>query len=214
LGDKRGRRFVNEASSYMELGERMYEVGATPGFAIFDQNQMQRYPYGPMMPGMKPVKQWLEDGFLVKADTIEELARKAGIDPAGLAAQVERFNHYSKTGVDEEFHKGERQYDLWRGDPTIKPNPCLGPIARAPFYAIRIYPGDVGTFGGVVTDERARVLRADGSVIKGLYATGNCTSSVMGRTYPGAGASISPSFTFGYIAAKDVVDKTHNTEPA
>ena len=208
--DKTGNRFVNEANSYMELGERMYEVGAVPGFAVFDENHMQRYPYGSMMPGMKPVQAWLDEGFMLKADTIGELAEKAGIDPAGLAAQVTRFNRYAETGVDEEFHKGERQYDRWRGDPTIGPNPCLGPIARAPFYAIRIFPGDVGTFGGVVTDESARVLRPDGSIIEGLYATGNCTSSVMGRFYPGAGASISPSFIFGWIAARHMAQRAGN----
>lgn len=208
--DKRGNRFVNEASSYVELGEAMYRNDAVPAFAVFDDRAMHNYAYGSLMPGMKPVKQWLESGFLVKADTIEELARKAGINPAGLIAQVARYNRFAETGVDEEFHKGERQYDIFRGDPTHKPNPCVGAIAKAPFYATRIFPGDVGTFGGVVTDERARVLRADGSIIEGLYATGNCTSSVMGRSYPGPGASISPAFTFGYIAAKDVVGKAQD----
>lgn len=208
--DKHGRRFVNEANSYVELGEAMYGNDAVPAFAIFDDRAMRNYAYATMMPGMKPVKKWLESGFLIKADTIEELARKAGIDPAGLAAQVERYNRFAETGVDEEFHKGERQYDRFRGDPTHKPNPCVGAIAKAPFYATRMFPGDVGTFGGVVTDEKARVLREDGSIIDGLYATGNCTSSVMGRSYPGPGASISPAFTFGYIAAKDAVARSHN----
>lgn len=209
--DRTGKRFVNEANSYMELGEAMYQNDAVPAFAIFDDRAMKNYAYGTLMPGMKPIREWLESGFLVKADTIEELAAKTGIDPAGLAAQVERYNRFAETGVDEEFHKGERQYDRFRGDPTHKPNPCVGSIAKAPFYATRIFPGDVGTFGGVVTDERARVLRADGSIIEGLYATGNSTSSVMGRSYPGPGASISPAFAFGYIAAKDAVGKAHNT---
>jgi 3-oxosteroid 1-dehydrogenase len=208
--DKQGKRFVNEASSYMELGEAMYKNDAVPAFAVFDDRAMRDYAYGTFMPGTKPVKKWLESGFLVKAVTIEELARKAGIDPAGLAAQVERYNRFAQTGIDVEFHKGERQYDRFRGDPTHKPNPCVGAISKAPFYATRIFPGDVGTFGGVVTDEKARVLRPDGSIIEGLYATGNCTSSVMGRSYPGPGASISPAFAFGYIAAKDVVGKVHN----
>ncbi|WP_245798754.1 FAD-binding protein [Sphingopyxis flava] len=209
--DRTGKRFVNEANSYMELGEAMYQNDAVPAFAIFDDRAMKNYAYGTLMPGMKPIKEWLESGFLVKADTIEELAAKTGIDPAGLAAQVERYNRFAETGVDEEFHKGERQYDRFRGDPTHKPNPCVGSIAKAPFYATRIFPGDVGTFGGVVTDERARVLRADGSTIEGLYATGNSTSSVMGRSYPGPGASISPAFAFGYIASKDAVGKAHNS---
>lgn len=209
--DKGGQRYINEANSYMEIGEMMYEHNAIPTFAIFDDRHMKWYPWGSAMPGQKPVKQWLESGFLVKADTIDELARKAGIDPAGLAAQVERFNGFARTGVDEEFHKGERQYDRLRGDPNVKPNPCLGEISKAPFYAIRMFPADVGTFGGMVTDESARVLRKDGSVIEGLYAAGNCTSSVMGRTYPGAGASISPSFAFGYIAAKHMLKKAGNS---
>lgn len=208
--NKHGQRFVNEASSYMELGEAMYQNDAVPAFAIFDDQAMRDYAYASQMPGAKPVRKWLDSGFLIKADTIEELARKAGIDPAGLAAQVEQYNGFAQTGIDEQFHKGERQYDRFRGDPTHKPNPCVGAIARAPFYATRLYPGDVGTFGGVVTDEKARVLRVDGSIIEGLYATGNCTSSVMGRSYPGPGASISPAFAFGYIAAKDVAAKAHN----
>lgn len=208
--DKHGKRYINEANSYMEIGEKMYELGAIPTFAVFDERHLKWYPWAMMMPGMKPIKQWLESGFLVKADTIEELAEKAGIDPAGLAAEVARYNGFVRNGRDEDFHKGERQYDRFRGDPTVKPNPCLGEISQAPFYVIRMYPADVGTFGGMVTDERARVLRKDGSIIDGLYASGNCTSSVMGRTYPGAGASISPSFTFGYIAAKDMLEKAGN----
>ena len=200
--DATGHRFFNEAQSYVEIGETMYARGAVPAFAIFDQRHLKRYFWGTLPPQAKPVQKWLDSGFLVKADTIEKLAIDIGIDPVGLAAEVERFNGFARSGVDQDFHKGERAYDRWRGDPTVKPNPCLGEIARAPFYAVRIYPADVGTFGGLVTDEHARVLREDGSVIEGLYAAGNCTSSVMGRAYPGGGASISASFTFGYIAAR------------
>jgi 3-oxosteroid 1-dehydrogenase len=200
--DRAGKRFLNEAQSYVEIGETMYRHGAIPAFAVFDQRHMKRYFWGLLPPFAKPLKVWRRSGFLIEADSIEELARKAGVDPAGLAAEVSRFNGFARAGIDQDFHRGERAYDRWRGDPTVKPNPCLGEIAQAPFYAIRIFPADVGTFGGVVTDEHARVLRNDGSVIKGLYAAGNCTSSVMGRTYPGGGASISASFVFGYIAAK------------
>lgn len=203
--DKTGQRFFNEAQSYVETGETMYARGAIPAFAIFDQRHLKRYFWGTLPPQAKPVKQWLESGFLVKADTLEDLARQAGIDPTGLAAQVERFNGFARNGVDQDFQKGERTYDRWRGDPSVGPNPCLGEIAQAPFYAIRIFPADVGTFGGLVTDEHARVLRDDGTLIEGLYAAGNCTSSVMGRSYPGGGASISASFAFGYIAALHVI---------
>ena len=109
---------------------------------------------------------------------------------------------FAASGVDEDFHRGESAYDRFAGDPTVKPNPNLGPIEKPPFYAVRLYPGDVGTCGGLMTDEFARVLRPDGSVIEGLYATGNSTASVMGRSYPGAGASIGASMTFGFIAAR------------
>lgn len=211
--DRNGRRFLNEAQSYMEIGETMYARGAIPAFAIFDRRHLKRYFWGTLPPQAKPVKQWLESGFLVQADTIEELAHKAGIDPIGLTAQVERFNGFARTGVDQDFHKGERQYDRWRGDPTVKPNPCLGEISQGPFYAIRLFPADVGTFGGLVSDEHARVLREDGSLIEGLYAAGNCTSSVMGRSYPGGGASISASFAFGYIAAQHVIGRAATSAP-
>lgn len=203
--DRRGKRLFNEAQSYMEIGETMYRQDAVPAYAVFDRRHLKRYFWGTLPPFAKPVRKWLESGFLVQGMTLAELARNAGIDAVGLQEQVERFNGFARRGIDEDFHRGERAYDRWRGDPTHKPNPCLGEISAPPFYAIRIFPADVGTFGGVLTDEHARVLRDDGSVIDGLYAAGNCTSSVVGRSYPGAGASISASFAFGYIAALHAV---------
>ena len=137
-----------------------------------------------------------------KADTLEALARQCGIDWNGLRAEVEKFNGYCRSGVDPEFNRGGRAFDRAHGDPTVTPNPNLGPIEQGPFYAVAMYPGDVGTAGGILTDEHARVLRQDGSVIEGLYATGNSTASVVGRCYPGAGASIGASFVFGYRAAQ------------
>ncbi|MBW2362004.1 MAG: FAD-binding protein, partial [Deltaproteobacteria bacterium] len=127
---------------------------------------------------------------------------KLGIDPQALRAEVDRFNGFAKTGKDLDFRRGGRVYDNWFGDPWSRPNPNLGSIAKPPFMAFEMLPGDVGTAGGMVTDEKARVLRADGSVIPGLYATGNSTASVMGRVYPGAGASIAASFVFAWIAAR------------
>ena len=108
----------------------------------------------------------------------------------------------ARRGVDEDFHRGASRYHHYWADPTVRPCPTLGPIEKPPFYAVKLYPGDVGTNGGLVTDEHARVLREDGAVIEGLYATGNSTASVMGYSYPGAGASIGPAFTFGYIAGR------------
>ena len=115
---------------------------------------------------------------------------------------MERFNEFCRTGVDADYGRGGRAFDRAHGDPSVTPNPNLGPIEEAPFYAVAMYPGDVGTAGGLVTDEFARVLRADGSIIAGLYATGNATASVFGRCYPGAGASIAASFVFGYLAVQ------------
>jgi 3-oxosteroid 1-dehydrogenase len=138
---------------------------------------------------------------MIKAGSIDELAAKCGIDATGLSDTVARFNSFCASGVDSDYGRGSRAFDRCHGDPTIKPNPNLGPIEQAPFYAVRMYPGDVGTAGGLVTDEFARVLKGDGSLIPGLYATGNCTASVVGRCYPGAGSSIGASFVFGYIAA-------------
>jgi 3-oxosteroid 1-dehydrogenase len=154
--------------------------------------------------------EWEASGFMKKAATIEELAAQCGIDPAGLKAEIERFNGFARTGKDLDFRRGDRGYDRWFGDPRVKPNPNLGAIEKPPFYAFEMVPGDVGTSGGIVTDEYARVLRADGSVIPGLYATGNSTASVMGRCYPGAGASIGASFVFAWIAAHHAVGQLPN----
>jgi len=203
--DQLGERFCDEAGAYMEIGQRMYrrekETGkAVPSWVVMDSRQRANYPWGTAQPGQVP-QEWLDSGYLIKADSIAELAAKTGIAESGLQRTVERFNGFCRTGVDTDFGRGSRAFDRCHGDPTVKPNPNLGGIEKAPFYAVRMYPGDVGTAGGVVTDEHARVLREDGSVIEGLYATGNCTASVVGRCYPGAGASIGASFTFGYIAA-------------
>ena len=203
--DQLGERFCDEAGAYMEIGQRMYrrekETGkAVPSWVVMDSRQRAFYPWGTAQPGQVP-QQWLSSGYMIKADSIAELAAKTGIDKSGLQRTIERFNGFCQAGVDTDFGRGSRAFDRCHGDPTVKPNPNLGAIEQPPFYAVRMYPGDVGTAGGVVTDEHARVLREDGSVIEGLYATGNCTASVVGRCYPGAGASIGASFTFGYIAA-------------
>lgn len=204
--DQNGRRLADEAGAYMEIGERLYQRNrdtggkAVPCWVIFDKRHRERYPWGTMPPGKTP-QSWLDSGYMKKADTLEDLAALCGIDAAGLKDEAARFNRFCDTGVDEDFGRGSRRFDNVHGDPTVKPNPNLGKIEQGPFYAVAIYPGDVGTAGGVVADEYARVLRGDGSVIPGLYAIGNSTASVFGRCYPAAGASIGATFTFGYIAA-------------
>ncbi len=203
--DQQGQRFCDESGAYMEIGQRMYRRQAdtgkgVPSWVIMDSRQREYYPWGTAAPGQIP-QAWLDSGYLKRADALGELAAQCGIDAAGLQATVQRYNQFCRAGKDEDFGRGGRAFDRAHGDPSVKPNPNLGPIERPPFYAVAMYPGDVGTAGGVITDEYARVLRADGSVIEGLYATGNSTASVVGRCYPGAGASIGASFVFGYIAA-------------
>jgi 3-oxosteroid 1-dehydrogenase len=200
--DSTGRRFASEAVSHMELGKRMYESGTVPAWAVFDNNHRQRYTWGMLPPVLHPT-QAIESGYLKTGRTLEELAAVCGINPSGLRATVERFNSFVRQGVDEDFHRGESVYQQKAGDLRVKPNSTLGEIKDGPFYAAALWPADVGTCGGIVTDEHARALRPDGSVIQGLYATGNSTATVMGRVYPGGGVSIGPSMTFGYIAARN-----------
>ena len=204
-----GRRFANESQSYMANGQAIYESGSVPAYAILDSRHRENYPWGSTMAGKTP-QSWFDSGYAKTADTIEGLAGKIGVPSEALRATVERFNGFCRTGKDLDFRRGDKAYDRVFTDPSIKPNPCLGEIAQPPFYAIEVFPGDVGTYGGLVTDQFARVLRDDGSVISGLYATGNSTASVTGKSYPGAGASIGASFVFGWVAARHAVGTMPN----
>jgi len=204
--DSAGMRFTNEAASYIDVVHAMYarnreETVSIPAHLVMDQRFRNHYPFGPMLPGRKPPAAHLQSGYLKVADTLEELAKQAGVDPRGLLDTVARFNEFAREGKDLDFYRGESVYDRYYGDPTVKPNPCLAPLEKPPFYAVELFPGDLGTKGGLVTDEHARVLREDGSPIEGLYATGNTSASVMGDTYPGPGSTLGPAMTFGYIAA-------------
>jgi 3-oxosteroid 1-dehydrogenase len=185
----------------METGQKIYENKAIPCWAIMDSRHRNRYPWAQTPPRFTP-PDWLSSGYLKKAPTLEDLAVLCGIDPGGLRATVERFNQFAESGEDLDFNRGARAYDRYFGDPTHSPNPSLGPLGVPPFFAVELYPGDVGTYGGLVTDEYGRVLDKDGGVLDGLYATGNSTASVTGDRYPGAGASIAASFIFGYRAAR------------
>lgn len=204
--DQTGYRYMREAGSYMKYCQDVFEhnktAPAVPSWLVFDSQFMKKYMVAGTMPGTKKPKEWAESGFLKQADTLHGLAKVCGMEPAKLVASAERFNHFARTGKDEDFHRGERAYDRFLGDPGHGSSPSMGPIEVGPYYAYKVYPGDVGTYGGVVTDVNARVLREDGSVIPGLYATGISTASVMGRCYPGAGSSVGPSFVWGYVAAK------------
>lgn len=202
--DKNGQRFVNESTSYVDLGRKMLDHNAAigqegPAWLIMDQKYRKRYLFGMMPPGQTP-KKYFKNGEFFKASSVKELAEKCGINAANLEETVKQFNSYAHHGKDEDYGRGQDIYDRYYADPRVAPNNNLAPLDKAPYYATRIYPGDLGTKGGLVTDEHARVLKADGSVIEGLYASGNNTASVMGKTYPGPGSTIGPACTFSYIA--------------
>ncbi|MGB3372939.1 MAG: 3-oxosteroid 1-dehydrogenase [Rhodococcus sp. (in: high G+C Gram-positive bacteria)] len=212
-----GKRFLNEAAPYVEAVHSMYGgeygVGDGPGeniptWMIIDQRYRDRYIFAGLQPKKRFPSRWLKAGVVVQADTISELAERTGIPPTELSATVKRFNGFARTGVDEDFGRGNSGYDKYYGDPTNKPNPSLGPIDKAPFYAVKMVPGDLGTKGGLLTDADARVLREDGSVVDGLYAVGNASAPVMGHTYAGPGATIGPAMTFGYLAVLDMISRT------
>jgi 3-oxosteroid 1-dehydrogenase len=205
-----GKRFMNESMPYVEACHRMYggEYGQGPGpgenipaWLVFDQQYRDRYIFAGLSPGQQMPRKWMDSGVIIRAGTLEELASKAGLPEHEFLATVERFNRFARSGVDEDYHRGESAYDRYYGDPTNKPNPNLGEIKRPPYYAAKMVPGDLGTKGGIRTDVHARALRDDDSVIEGLYAAGNVSAPVMGHTYPGPGGTIGPAMTFGYVAA-------------
>jgi 3-oxosteroid 1-dehydrogenase len=202
--DSSGQRFVNESVDYSRFGQAIYrrdlEVPAIPSWLVIDSRHRNRYSLGDIFPRVTP-KALIQQGYVRKADTLHDLAIACGIDAEGLRATVARFNEMAAHGVDQDFHRGESSYDRYLADPRVTPNPALGQITAAPFYAVPCYPGDVGTTGGLLTDEHARLLAADGRVIAGAYAAGTCSATVMGRAYPGPGASIAAGATFGYIAS-------------
>lgn len=206
LVDQSGVRYMNEGGSYMAyckgMLERNREVPAVPSWAVVDSQYLERYQLSGKSPKPRLLQQWREAGYLKQGDTLERLAAAMNVDSATLKHTVDRFNQFVANGHDEDFQRGARAYDRWCGEFVTEPQQTLGSIEKGPFYAIPVYPGDVSTFGGVVTDESARVLREDGSVVPGLYATGVCTASMMGRVYPGAGASIGPAFVWGWVAAR------------
>ncbi|MDV7243292.1 MULTISPECIES: FAD-binding protein [Rhodococcus] len=199
--NSRGERFTNESSPYVNFVHDQLDGGHVPAWFVMDSKAKSRYPFAQVLPGVPFPQGFYDSGVVHKADTLRDLADQIGVKADTLVATVDRFNGFARTGRDEDFGRGDSAYDRYYGDPTMK-NPCLDEITQGPFYAIRCEAGDLGTKGGLVTDADARVLREDGSVIDGLYATGNTSASVMGNEYAGAGATIGPAMVFGYIAAQ------------
>jgi 3-oxosteroid 1-dehydrogenase len=214
-----GKRFINEAAPYMDFGHAMIDgqksgVTHIPCWLITDHRSWNRYvvaghlplpkiPGAPVPTGRKVPRAWLESGVVKAATNWDELATKIGVPVRQLSETAIRFNELARKGHDDDFNRGDSVYDNYYGDPSL-PNPNLYPLGDPPYYAFRIVLGDLGTSGGLRTDEYARVLRPDDTVVRGLYAVGNTAAPVMGRSYAGAGATIGPAMTFGFVAAKHI----------
>lgn len=201
-----GKRFANEGVNYFDFTRAMHtwdpnrhEYPNIPAWMIFDERVHQTYTIFTLFPGAEPTDPPFKWG-----DTLRELAEKTGIDPEGLEETVERFNRYAKEGRDPDFRRGESYFDRFYGDPNWKPNPTLGPIEKPPFYAIEVYPGCLGSCGGLKINEKAQVLDHDDKPIQGLYAVGNVTAAVSGGGYPSSGITIGAGICFGYITAKEL----------
>ncbi|KQT01198.1 FAD-binding protein [Cellulomonas sp. Leaf395] len=200
--DAEGDRFANESESYVDLGHHMLDHDKDGTYwLVAEARHARRYLRSYAM-DPRATKAMAAAGTMVKAGTLAELARGIGVEPTRLRATVDRFNGFARSGVDADYGRGNSAYDRYYGDPTVHPNANLGPLEKGPFTAFKVVIGDLGTKGGVVTDEDARVLRDDGSVIEGLYSAGNNSASVMGRTYPGPGSTIGPAAVFGLRAAR------------
>jgi 3-oxosteroid 1-dehydrogenase len=199
--DQSGRRFVNEAAPYVTFVHRQLAGRHDPIWFVFDRKAKNRYQFGGVMPGQTFPKDWFTSGLMHRADTLDALAAAIGVPASALLETVDRFNGFARDGKDHDFGRGDSAYDNYYGDPKL-PQPTMDVIDSAPFYAARIQAGDLGTKGGLVYNANGQVLRADGTVIHGLYASGNTSAAVMGNDYAGAGATIGPAMVFGFIAAR------------
>lgn len=218
--DREGRRFMNEAITYNSYGKCLYGKDydlrdRVPAYIIFDGTYRRKYMFGGLLQGsMSP--DWMNagafgrNGMLLKAPTLRALAEKLGVDPDGLEATAERMAGFARTGVDEDFGRGSDAHDRQYGDAEVTPNPCLGPLDTAPFYGAPLYPGDIGTKGGLVIDDDAQVLDDSGRPIPGLFAAGNTTASIMGDMYPGAGCTLGPALTMAYRASNKLMQANTN----
>ncbi len=206
-----GKRFTNEGANYHDFGAAMIANGPNgrqETFVVADHRAMRKYGLGFAKPFPVPLTPYLRSGYLMRGKTIEELAQTAGIDARALRETIETFNTHARNGKDPQFHKGETVYERFQGDATHKPNPCVGPLDKGPYYAVRVMPGDIGTFGGIRTDEHSRVLDGEGAAVPGLYAVGNDAASIFGGAYPGGGATLGPAMTFGYIVGRHLAAST------
>ncbi len=206
-----GKRFTNESNSYHDVGAALTRACAgqkdTAMWLLCDKATMGKYGLGFAKPAPMPLGGLIRNGYLIKGDTLAELAKNAGIDAAGLEATVRDYNVGAVKGEDPEFGRGRTAFNRYLADPENKPNPCVAPIQSGPYYAIKVVMGDLGTFDGIQTSVVGEVLKRDGTPIDGLYAVGNDRASIMGGNYPGAGITHGPNMTFGYITAHHIADK-------
>ena len=215
--DQAGDRYLNEAEPGASAGRRMYEHNwgdrSVPSFLIVDNRHRKQYPLGPWAPGASP-KAAIEAGDLVRAPTLDELAESIGVDRAGLLGSVVAFNQLAKRGKDTDFGRGESAWDKFFGDPLLRRNPCLGGVDRQPYWALRVYPGDAGTKGGLVIDQRSRVLREDSAPVPGLWACGGSAASLFGDSEPGDGAALAAALVEAYRAVVDLSDQLERIDEA
>ena len=209
---RNGRRFVNEANGYWDYVTGLNaatKVGdAAEAWQIADSHTVARYPFGFAMPRPVPKLPFLKSGYLIKADTLSELADKCGIDPEGLSRTVQEFNRSARLGEDPEFHRGETPFNRYGGDPEVEPNPSLAPLETRPYYAVRIRQGSFGTFAGLRADDKARLLDEHDEPIPGVHVVGVDQKNIFGGHYPAGGVNIGPAMTFGYITGLELAGVT------
>lgn len=205
-----GHRFTNESNSYHDVGAALHRACAgmkeTAMWLICDKTALSKYGLGYVKPAPMPIGSFIKNGYLIKGNTLAELAKNAGIDPSGLEQTVHDYNKDAEHGEDPAFGRGSTSFNRYLADPDNKPNPCVAPVKAGPFYAVKVLMGDLGTFDGLRTSVVGEVLQRNGNPIVGLYATGNDRASVMGGNYPGAGITHGPNMTFGYVTGNHIAD--------
>lgn len=206
-----GKRFTNESNSYHDVGAAMIRAceghRETAMWLVCDRATLAKYGLGFVKPAPMPFGKLLRNGYLIEGRTLAELARQSGIDPAGLEETVREYNVGAARGEDPAFGRGRSAFNRYLADPENKPNPCVAPIGKGPYYAVKVIVGDLGTFDGIRTSVAGEVLKRDGTPIAGLYAVGNDRASIMGGNYPGAGITHGPNMTFGFITANHIADQ-------
>ena len=209
-----GHRFCNESNSYHDVGVDMIAAASkndsgkdTVMWLVCDKTTLGKYGLGYVKPAPMPIGPFLRNGYLFEGKTLADLAKACGIDAAGLETTVREYNQGAVRGVDTQFARGTTAFNRYLADPAQQPNPCVAPVEKGPFYAVKVLMGDLGTFDGIQTTVVGEVKRRDGSVIDGLYAVGNDRASIMGGNYPGAGITHGPNMTFGYVTANHIADK-------